>query len=440
MLQTSAVSGDRACPSVMVRSAILLTLPLGFIGGIIAYLSAHHHWGIRGLSFAGLGCATLFGVWSQRWQAKALVSRTQVYYPGLFEQTPLGWGISQLEGRLIEVNESLCRLTGYSRAELIDRPLADLIVPGDRIEYQASVYTLLTQTQRSLFLERRLQTKPGKVIWVSLQATLVNSPDRPPLLSLIVQDISQHRRREQKQTEFLANISHELRTPLTAIQGSLGLLKAGIYQSHPQKANRMLEIADLECDRLVRLIDEILAFERLQTGQVLLPLQPCYAVSLLEQAARSLHAIAQNKAICYHIEPSTVQVQANPDAVLQILTNLISNAIKFSPPGSTIWLKASSLPDTQQSCRHLTRQSVVFMVQDQGCGIPSDQRSVIFERFHQIHPSGVAAAPGTGLGLAICKSLVEQQGGKIWVNSQVNQGSTFFFTLPLSNGEKNFDY
>lgn len=184
-------------------------------------------------------------------------------------------------------------MIGYTHSELLAQSFNDLVHPHDCPQYQASLQALRLPTQTKITLEQRLMRKSGSVIWVSVTASLISAKDQPPLLSLIVQDISDSRAQVQRQAEFISTVSHELRTPLTAIQGSLGLLKAGVYDTHSDKGRRMLEIADLECDRLVRLINEILNFEHLRAGEVPLRLQACEVDNLLQQAANSLQAIAQ---------------------------------------------------------------------------------------------------------------------------------------------------
>jgi signal transduction histidine kinase len=162
----------------------------------------------------------------------------------------------------------------------------------------------------------------------------------------------------------------------------------------------------------------------------------------MQQAVDSVQVLAVQQQITLTILPTTVEVWAAADAILQTLTNLLSNAIKFSPSGSTVWLSAQSTDSiappiasssSPSSPLFPPTRAVLFSVKDQGRGIPPDKLETVFERFQQVDASDSRAKGGTGLGLAICRSIIEQQGGQIWVESSPEAGSTFFFTLPLED-------
>jgi signal transduction histidine kinase len=214
-------------------------------------------------------------------------------------------------------------------------------------------------------------------------------------------------------------VSHELRTPLTSIRGALGLLASGLIGSLPEKGQRMLEIAVNNADRLIRLINDILDIERMQSGKVTMQRQVCDAAALMTQAADEMRAMAEKAEVALLVSPQSVRLWADPDRIVQTLTNLLSNAIKFSPAGGTVWVNVA-----QQG------EEAIFTIRDQGQGIPADKVETIFERFQQVDASDSRKKGGTGLGLAICRSIVRQHGGRIWVESTLGQGSTFFVALP----------
>jgi signal transduction histidine kinase len=201
---------------------------------------------------------------------------------------------------------------------------------------------------------------------------------------------------------------------------SLGLLKTGIYDKKPDKFRRMIEIALIDTNRLVNLVNDILDLERLESGRTILEKTIFKAADLIQQAIDGIQAIATQQQITLTFTPTDAEVWAAPDAIIQTLTNLLSNAIKFSPAQSTIHLTAES----QIDC-------VLFKVSDQGRGIPADKLETIFGRFQQVDASDSREKGGTGLGLAICQSIIERHDGKIWAESSLGVGSTFFFTLPL---------
>ncbi|MFZ4676044.1 MAG: sensor histidine kinase [Nodosilinea sp.] len=239
-----------------------------------------------------------------------------------------------------------------------------------------------------------------------------------------IQDIRDRLAIDRMKDEFISVISHELRTPITSIQGALVLLGAGVYADRPEKARHMLDIAITNSDRLVRLVDNILSFERLESGRVQLEPEPCQVAHLLYQAIDSVQPLADQAGITLALTPFTTTLWAAPDAIIQVLTNLLSNAIKFSYPGETVGVRAE-LGAGEPS-------SVLFTVRDHGRGIPADKLGLIFDRFQQVDASDSRRRGGTGLGLAICKRIVQQHQGRIWVESQVGQGSTFYVALPLT--------
>jgi signal transduction histidine kinase len=174
----------------------------------------------------------------------------------------------------------------------------------------------------------------------------------------------------------------------------------------------------------VRLINDILDIERINSGKISMHFQICNAADLMTQAADEMRAMAEKAEITLCVAPLHAQLWADPDRIVQTLTNLISNAIKFSPAGSHVWLSA----EIQMT------PNILFKVKDEGRGIPEDKLETIFDRFQQVDASNSRNQGGTGLGLAICRSIVQQHGGAIWAESVLDQGSTFYFTLPLLRG------
>jgi signal transduction histidine kinase len=234
-------------------------------------------------------------------------------------------------------------------------------------------------------------------------------------------DVTERREVDRMKDEFISVVSHELRTPLTAIRGSLGLLAAGKAGDIPQRGQRMLEIAVQNTDRLIRLINDILDIERIESGKVAMEPAPVNAAELAQGAVDVMLQMAERAGVELYVWAEPMHLVADADRLLQVLTNLISNAIKFSPPGTSVQLTVEPRDG-----------EAVFRVSDQGRGIPQDRLESIFERFQQVDSSDSRQKGGTGLGLAICRSIVSQHGGRIWAESEPGQGSTFSFTLPLS--------
>lgn len=237
---------------------------------------------------------------------------------------------------------------------------------------------------------------------------------------LVFRDLTRRREVERMKAEFVSMVSHELRTPLTSIRGSLGLLGSGLFGDNAAKWKQMLEIAIRNTDRLIRLLNDVLEIEKLKSGKINLQRVSCDAGELMQQAGDEMTAMAQGQGVHLRVMPVSARIMADPDRLLQCLTNLLSNAIKFSDSGSEVILAARSVvPDLR------------FEVRDDGRGIPRDKLQSIFEPFQQVDSSDSRRRGGTGLGLPICREIVRQHGGALGVESELNKGSTFHFTIPL---------
>jgi signal transduction histidine kinase len=232
-------------------------------------------------------------------------------------------------------------------------------------------------------------------------------------------DITDRRRLDRMKDEFISTVSHELRTPLTALRAALGLIVGGALEKRPEKVPEMLEIALGNCDRLVNLVNDIVDFEQIGSGDLKLEKKQWDVFDLLRRALEQERSNATRAGLHFRIDAQPAEVWVDGERILQTLGNLIRNAIKFSERGGEIRLAASIVSNTE----------VAFEVQDHGRGIPADQLELIFNRFQQGDASDSRTRGGTGLGLAICRSIVEQHGGRIWATSDPGRGSTFHFTV-----------
>jgi CheY-like chemotaxis protein len=249
----------------------------------------------------------------------------------------------------------------------------------------------------------------GSRVAVEIRATILEDGR----VQVIARDISERKEIERAKDEFVSIVSHELRTPLTSIRGALGLLAAGRLDATPEKRQRMLQLAASNTDRLIRLINDILDSERLKAGGVML------------DRVEGVRTVADRAGVHLRWHADDIEVWADADRMTQTLTNLIDNAIKFSSPGAVVDVKVTS-----------DRGMASFAVRDSGRGIPADKLDAVFNRFQQVDASDAREKGGSGLGLAICKSIVEQHGGRIWVESTAGKGSVFRFTVPLAAEHK----
>jgi len=232
------------------------------------------------------------------------------------------------------------------------------------------------------------------------------------------------RKSERVKDEFLSVVGHELRTPLTSIRGSLGLLAGGLVGELPQDAANMVTLAVDNTDRLVRLVNDILDIERMDSGHLPLQRASVEVVELVRQSVQALQDTAAQAGVQLHTDIEELSVCADGDRIVQALVNLLGNAIKFSPRDSLVTVTVSH----GDGC-------ALFSVGDRGRGIPPDQLDSIFERFSQVDVSDAREKGGSGLGLAIARGIVESHGGRLWAESVPGQGSTFCFTLPLAGAD-----
>ncbi|HEY9616784.1 MAG TPA: response regulator [Microcoleaceae cyanobacterium] len=364
-------------------------------------------------------------------------------------------------------NQGAEKIFGYTAREALGQPL-DILLPiravlGHRQhvkEFGQATSPARRMGERGTIYGRR---KNGEEFPAEASISKLEMGD-DRVYTVILRDISDREMVERMKDEFISVVSHELRTPLTSIHGSLRMLASGLLNSEPGTSQRLLQIAVESTDRLVRLINDVLDIERIESGKVHMELASCDSADLISQAVNIIQPIADKAGITLSVSTTAVELQADGDRVIQTLTNLLSNAIKFSPRGNTVWLSAALLQPGDplslgtEALRHQTTEQVspsslspsfspspssslptstatahiLFTVKDQGRGIPTDKLGKIFERFQQVDASDSRNQDGTGLGLAICRSIVQQHGGDIWVESELGQGSSFHFTLPLS--------
>ena len=326
-------------------------------------------------------------------------------------------------------NQAYQTWLGLSPQEICNQHLAQ--VHGDEDYQQISQHVISVLKGETVTYERDLILQDGCMH--SLSVTYIPHLQEQNTVQgffALTSDISDRKAIERMKDEFLSVVSHELRTPLTSIHSSLKILSTGKLGSLSTQGERMLKIADEQTERLVHLVNNVLDLQRIQSGKINMNKQACEARELIAEAVQAMKTLAQSQGIQLSCKPSNLVVWADRDYIVQTLTNLVSNAIKFSPAKSTVVLSAVKNSQLNLDRKPQSISYITFAVQDRGQGIPQDRLETIFERFQQVDSSDSRKKGGTGLGLAICRQIVEGHGGQIWAESCLENGSTFYFTLP----------
>jgi len=370
-----------------------------------------------GLLLCSLLGGFLLSVTGRAEQVQRLVRQRTMELSGILDNAAEAILIFDQSGHIERANAAAQQLFGYPLSKLPKLNISNLLP-----ELQQNNPDFLQQRQgRSS--ETAGLTISGTKLELEISLSSYALPGHTWFICLL-HDISERKKMERLKSEFVATVSHELRTPLTSIKGSLELVNAGVLGHVPEAASNMLSLAQKNTERLVLLVNDILDIEKLELGDTELTLASCDLRELLQQALAQNQGYAANFGVPLSLDvqalPLQVLVVVNNQRVQQVLSNLISNAVKFSEAGSPVQISAELL-DTE----------VLIKVRDQGPGIPTEFRSRIFQKFAQADGSDSRQRGGTGLGLSICKELMDRMHGTIGFDSVEGVGSTFYITLPL---------
>jgi PAS domain S-box-containing protein len=384
----------------------------------------------------------------QRLQAEAALKRSEAEYQSVFEVLHEGIAVIQADGTLSSINESAARLVHSTRALLTGKKLADLrwkaiARDGSEIPHDQHPTLITLQTGEPISgFELGLVQSDGSVKWLSINSYPLRHHENELPYAVVASftDITKHLQHEEEMrkayesldkltSEFIGVVSHELRTPITALRGALGFLESGMFAGLPPKGQELIAIARNNTDRLMRIINNILDLKRLQTGRMNLDLAPVKLTELVERVIHTQSAAAEKKRITLTAQIDVdIPVLADVDRLAQALDNLVSNSVKFSPYESEICIAArrSTMTDATEV------PMVEIEVIDTGIGIAPAMLDRLFKSFVQADASNTRAPGGAGLGLAISKSIIEQMGGVIGVESEPGVRTRFWFTVPVA--------
>jgi PAS domain S-box-containing protein len=361
-----------------------------------------------------------------RKMAEASLRTSEEMIRAAMEKSPIGKALVQPDGRFIKVNPALCRLLGYTEAELLANDFQSITHPDDVAADLDNVRALLDGRLFNYQMEKRYFHRDGRLIWAQLSVSIVRKPDGDFLVAQI-QDITERKAIDRIKDEFVSVVSHELRTPLTSIRASLGLINGMRDVELPAAVRRLVDISSANCERLVMLVNDILDLDKIAAGHMRFELSDESLAAITQRAAHANEAYARKldvRIALETIDPDIV-VYVDADRYVQVLSNLLSNAAKFSPAQAVIDVGAE---------RH--GNSVRVFVRDHGDGIPEEFRGRIFGKFSQADSSASRQKGGTGLGLHITRQLVEQMHGTIGFTSLVGQGTTFWVEFPCVSPDR----
>lgn len=328
------------------------------------------------------------------------------------------------DGRYLCLNEAEARFLGLSApSDAIGKKLSEVLSMGESSHWRDAEEAVLRcgAGMSNIIRESMRDDKSRRICAINMTPVHNEEGDVTALIG-VSRDVTEEKNIQQMKDEFVSTVSHELRTPLTAILGSLGLLRSGVIGELQKETADIIEISHNNCSRLLRLVNDILDMEKLNRGAIRIEYSMIDIASLLHEAVDANMGVArqQNQIIDLAKSIPEVCVKGDRDRLMQVLANLISNALKFSPPGGKIRLRAS-----------LNNGHIRIAVTDMGGGVPEGFGKRIFQRFSQADSSDARQKGGAGLGLNISRSIVELHGGVINYRTHQNMGTTFYFDLPI---------
>ena len=368
---------------------------------------------------------------SERRAEQEALRRSEELYRSVIESMTEGVYIQDARGHLIESNAASRRLLGVRTGDLRDVTVVQEDgTPLPPNQYPAAVALRTGSPSTEMILGVHDPVRGLRWLSSSAQPLRRHDEQHPWAAVCTLIDVTDRREVDRMKSEFIAVVSHEMRTPLTSIKGALGLVAGGATGTLSDTAQRMIDIAASNTDRLIRLVNDMLDLERIESGRIALVRSDVDLHELLRDAVAIMRPVAEREGIqivTEHADQEGPRVLVDSDRIIQTVTNLLSNAVKFSPAGSSVRIRVE---------RHLDsdgRDVVAVRVIDRGRGVPPERANDIFVRFHQVDASDSRDKGGTGLGLAICKSIVDEHGGRIWMETTPGGGATCVFTLPLSH-------
>jgi PAS domain S-box-containing protein len=357
--------------------------------------------------------------------AEEALQKSENRYRDLYEEAPDAYFSVGTDGYITRANRRATELLGYSRDELVGRPVFDLYAdtPSGK-EKARGVFQRFLAGKEIRNEELEMRRADGSEVWISLSVRpILDIEGRVIASRSVVADITKHKKLDQLKDDFIGLVSHELRSPLTVITGAVNTVLTEAERLSPEERRQLLKDASLEAELLSNLLGNLLELSRIQASRLYLHVEAIDVSKVIQGTVEEIKRQSSAHQFVVDLPKKLPPVEADELRLERIIYNLLENAIKYSPQGGEI--RVSVRPQE----KHL-----VIAVSDQGIGISRADQAKLFQPFQRLEESRLDGVKGAGLGLLVCRRLVEAHGGRIWVESEPGRGSTFFFTIPLSHG------
>jgi PAS domain S-box-containing protein len=362
-----------------------------------------------------MGIAAQAGTAIAHAQLFAEIQTAQLRYAGLFEDSIDPILITDLKGKITDANHRAETFLGYPRKDLLGKSILKLHLPD--YEQLPKVLSLLKSGQ-SVSYDTQANHRQGHTLAIEVHAKRIDI-GQTPFLQWILRDISERLELDELRADLTSMIFHDLRSPLGNIISSLEVMENSISETD-EALQSVVSIAQRSSRRASRLVESLLDLDRLEAGQAVLEMSEASIGSLIAEAVEEVHPTAEAKGhvLKYDLAKRLPHITMDVDIIRRVLINLLENAVKFTRSGGRITVTT-----------HKTDDELVISVRDSGIGIPARDHQRIFDKFIGINQA--SRRKSRGIGLAFCRLAVEAHGGRIWVESEDESGSTFLFTLPI---------
>ncbi len=381
------------------------------------------------------------GQFMQRSETTTALQRSEADHRAIVERAPIGIVRVSAEGEMVEGNAALLKMLEHDFDTVRNQVWPELLRAYDMAATRANMAPLLAGISDGGSVQVRAATGSGKWLWLQMSAASIpDAKGRPEHVLLMVEDVTTVRETQDKleealeaqqranaglekldrtKTEFLSIVSHEFRTALTGIQGFSELIRDGGLEQDELRAYGGYIFND--ADRINRLISDMLDLDRMESGRMSIRMADVDINEVLSDTVARAASSSSMVEFKPDLDPRLTIVTGDRDRLIQVVSNLVNNAVKYSPEGGTVTISSRA-----------EGGYALITVADTGLGIPPDEIAHVFERFRRVRSGAAQSIAGTGLGLTIVKQIIEMHGGKIWVESALGHGSAFHFTIPLA--------